>query len=114
MSATILSVKANQSQSSGDVYQEEGLLDAAGSVDFIIPDKVKDVTVQIVPAGGASGNVLATIDSVEKIEAGTAVFKAWDIGATTSTSQAPCLGVITGLRITQTNNGSVAYSICAK
>ena len=114
MSAIMLSAKPIQSQAKGEIFQKEGSLVAAGSIDFIIPDSVEKMGVQVVPSGGASATVYATENSVESVNAGTASFLVWDNGTVTSLSQALCSGVATVIRITQSGTGSVKYAICAK
>jgi hypothetical protein len=114
MSVKILTTKPGLSQLKGGRYHEEGELIEAGSMDFIIPDSVSSIGIQVIPSDGASAAVYATEFSEASINAGTAEFNIWDNDIVTSSSEAVCDGAVTAIRVTQIGAGRVKYALDAK
>jgi hypothetical protein len=110
----MLAAPINEGDQKIVAWEYEQSLSGAGNGDSIlIPDEVKQITLTLSFATGATGRVEATTSSIAKVKAGTAVWVAWDAGVVATTTQ-DALYPVTAIRAVQVATGTVKLEVRAQ
>lgn len=92
----------------------ESLSSAGNGVTVLIPDDIQNVTVHVLPAGGASGKVQFTLSDVSIVKIGIGInWIDWDAGLVSS-SETDVLFPVTAIRVVQSGAGTVDLEVRAQ
>lgn len=95
-------------------YEQTLVLISPGNSDWIkIPERIKNVTVQLIFTGGATGKMQTTADVVNIIDTGSPNPDDWPFG-TVSTNQSKVCRPVSGIRAVQETSGTMQVNIRAQ